>query len=52
MAVEEGKFQLYSFIDPPLDAGDYRFTADQLLGATGPTGNKGATDLPVDTLDT
>ncbi len=52
MAVGEGKFQLYSFIDPPLQAGTYRFRTDQLLSADGATGNKGPTDLPVDRLDT
>ena len=52
MAVGEGKFQLYSFIDPPLQAGTYRFRTDQLLSADGATGNKGPTDLPVEQLDT
>jgi len=35
MAVGEGKFVLYSRIEPPLEAGDYRFTASQGLSATG-----------------
>jgi hypothetical protein len=52
MAVGEGQFQLYSYIDPPLEAGTYRFRADQLLEATGPTGPRGPADLPVQQLDT
>ncbi|MGE0879549.1 MAG: hypothetical protein AB7L13_12080 [Acidimicrobiia bacterium] len=52
MAVGEGKFLLYSFIDPPLSAGDYRFRVDQLLSATGEGGTRDADDLPVDQLDT
>lgn len=48
MAVGEGKFVLYSRIEPPLEAGDYRFTAHQSLNATGHT----AGDLPVAELPT
>ncbi|MEQ7008579.1 hypothetical protein ABN028_20610 [Actinopolymorpha sp. B17G11] len=35
MAVGEGKFALYSRIEPPLQAGDYRFTTSQVMSATG-----------------
>lgn len=35
MAVGEGKFVLYSRIEPPLQAGDYRFKVNQDLTATG-----------------
>ncbi|MBV1856284.1 hypothetical protein [Catellatospora tritici] len=48
MTVGEGKFVLYSRIEPPLQAGDYRFTASQTLTATG----HDADDLPVDDLPT
>jgi hypothetical protein len=43
MAVGEGKFVLYSRIEPPLEAGEYRLTATQELTASGHT----AADLPV-----
>jgi hypothetical protein len=46
MAVGEGKFVLYSRIEPPLEAGDYRFTASQDLSANA------AGSLPVDELAT
>ena len=52
MAVGEGKFLLYSHIDPPLAAGDYRFRTDQLLSGQSDTGARDADDLPVDRLDT
>jgi hypothetical protein len=48
VAVGKGKFLLYSKIDPPLTAGTYRFTAEQVLGADG----MGSGDLQVDRLDT
>ncbi|HET8681754.1 MAG TPA: hypothetical protein VFM54_07750 [Micromonosporaceae bacterium] len=48
MAVGEGRFVLYSRIEPPLEAGDYRFTASQSLTATGHT----ASQLPVADLPT
>jgi hypothetical protein len=47
MAVGEGKFVLYSRIEPPLEAGDYRFTATQNLSATGhPTAQLPVAELP------
>jgi hypothetical protein len=46
MAVGEGKFVLYSRIEPPLQAGEYRFTATQELTATGLNANQ----LPVAAL--
>ncbi|HEU4426503.1 MAG TPA: hypothetical protein VFR67_28520 [Pilimelia sp.] len=48
MAVGEGTFVLYSRIEPPLEAGDYRFTTTQNLGATG----LGTSQLPVAELPT
>jgi hypothetical protein len=48
MAVGEGKFVLYSRIEPPLEAGDYRFTASQNLTAAG----HGSGTLPVAELPT
>jgi hypothetical protein len=48
MAVGEGKFVLYSRIEPPLPAGDYRITATQDLSATGMSGSQ----LPVADLPT
>ena len=48
MAVGEGKFVLYSRIEPPLQAGDYRFTVGQDLSA----GGHGPADLPVAELAT
>jgi hypothetical protein len=50
MAVSEGTFVLYSRIEPPLEAGDYRFRVNQDLGADGPHGALDATALPVDEL--
>ncbi|MDF1505940.1 hypothetical protein PYV61_23510, partial [Roseisolibacter sp. H3M3-2] len=52
MAVGEGKFVLYSKIEPPLEAGDYRLTARQELAASGPDGALGADDLKVAPLPT
>jgi hypothetical protein len=52
MAVAPGKFVLYSRIEPPLTAGDYRLTAQQSLTASGPDGALGAAQLPVDSLPT
>lgn len=48
MTVSEGTFRLYSRIEPPLPAGDYRFTSDQVLSATG----QPSSALPVEQLDT
>jgi len=48
MAVGEGKFVLYSRIEPPLQAGDYRFTASQSLTSSG----HATSDLPVAELPT
>jgi hypothetical protein len=48
MSVSEGTFRLYSHVDPPLQAGTYRFRADQVLSATGAA----ADQLPVEQLDT
>jgi hypothetical protein len=48
MAVGEGKFVLYPRIEPPLEAGDYRFTASQDLTATGHS----SSELPVGELPT
>ena len=47
MAVGEGKFVLYSRIEPPLEAGDYRLTASQELIASGPDGPLDAEDLEI-----
>jgi hypothetical protein len=52
MAVSEGKFVLYSRIEPPLPAGDYRLTARQRLGASGSAGALSAAELPVAELPT
>lgn len=52
MAVSEGKFALYSRIEPPLPAGDYRLTAEQALSASGPDGPLDAAALPVASLPT
>lgn len=52
MAVGEGKFVLYSRIEPPLEAGDYRLTARQELAASGPEGALDADDLKVAALPT
>jgi hypothetical protein len=48
VTVGSGQFQLYSRIEPPLKAGDYRFRSEQHLSATGHP----ATELAVDGLDT
>lgn len=48
----EGTFVLYSRIDPPLKAGDYRFDATSELEADGPHGALPATDLRVAPLAT
>jgi hypothetical protein len=48
MTVGEGKFVLYSRIEPPLEAGEYRFTASQSVTATG----YGQGALPVADLPT
>jgi hypothetical protein len=52
MAVGEGKFALYSSIQPPLPAGDYRLTARQNLNASNASGALGPGDLPVAELPT
>ena len=48
MAVGEGKFRLYAKITPPLEAGTWRFTATQDLGASTPSGTLDASDLRID----
>lgn len=48
MAVGEGKFRLYAKITPPLEAGTWRFTATQNLGASTPSGALDANDLKID----
>jgi len=48
MAVEEGKFQLYTSITPPLEAGDWRLVASQNLQAQASTGTLTSSDLKVD----
>lgn len=48
MAVGSGEFRLYSKIEPPLKAGDYRFTSRQVMSATGHP----ETELDVDPLET
>jgi hypothetical protein len=50
MAVGEGKFVLYSRIEPPLKAGDYRLTAEQKLSAQGASGALDSAALPVEDL--
>ncbi len=52
MTVGEGKFLLYSSIQPVLEAGDYRFIANQDLTASGPHGALGPVQLTVDELAT
>jgi hypothetical protein len=52
MAVGEGKFVLYSRIEPPLPAGDYRITATQKLGAETSTGALDESALPTRSLPT
>lgn len=51
MAVGEGKFKLYSKITPPLQAGLWRFQANQDLSASTPSGGLDANDLKVDQED-
>lgn len=48
MAVEEGKFQLYSSITPPLEAGDWRLVVSQELSAQIPETALDNNDLKVD----
>ena len=50
--IDEGHFQIYSHLTPTLPAGDYRFTTNQELTASGPTGALGVGDLPVEPLAT
>jgi len=52
MAVDEGTFRLYSRIEPPLTAGDYRLTSTQDLRASKPGRSFEPADLPVEALDT
>ncbi|GLC24867.1 hypothetical protein [Roseisolibacter agri] len=52
MAVGEGRFVLYTRIEPPLEAGDYRLTARQVLAASGPDGPLDEDDLRVAALPT
>lgn len=52
MTVKNGYFQLYANLAPVLPAGDYRFTSDQDLNATGPKGPLAPGALPVETLQT
>jgi len=51
VSIDPGKFQLYERIDPPLKAGDYRFTTGQALSGTGDDHSTDA-DLPIDALET
>jgi hypothetical protein len=52
MTVGEGKFLLYSYITPALKADDYRFDVSQAMTAKKGTNSLGATDLPIDSLQT
>lgn len=52
MAVAEGKFVLYSRIEPPLPAGDYRLTSRQRLSASNATGALPESALPTHELPT
>ncbi|GAA4116400.1 hypothetical protein GCM10022415_13410 [Knoellia locipacati] len=52
MTIKEGHFQLYANLAPALPAGDYRFTTEQDLDATGPKGRLDPGALPVDDLRT
>jgi hypothetical protein len=52
VAVGKGKFVLYSRIDPPLKAGDYKVLSRQDLSASTTTGALNPGDLPVDPLET
>ena len=48
MAVGEGKFKLYSSIEPPLEAGEWRFKTDQNLSASTPETSLTENDLKID----
>lgn len=48
MPVEEGKFQLYTSITPPLEAGDWRLVASQELQAQTSSSTLTSNDLRVD----
>ncbi|MEO7421052.1 MAG: hypothetical protein ABIU87_01495 [Ornithinibacter sp.] len=52
MTMAPGHFQLYTKFSPALTAGNYKFTTNQSLSAIGKDGALGASDLPVDRLDT
>ncbi len=52
MTVPEGMFRLYSRIEPPLTAGDYRLTSTQELTASRPGEALDSEDLRVDPLTT
>lgn len=52
MTMQPGHFQLYTKFSPALTAGNYKFTTNQNLAAVGKDGALGATDLPVNRLDT
>ena len=52
MAVGDGKFALYSSIQPPLVAGDYVMAANQILAGNGELGALDRGDLPVAELAT
>jgi hypothetical protein len=52
MTMQPGHFQLYTKFSPALTAGNYKFTTNQNLAAVGKDGALGASDLPVDRLDT
>ena len=52
MTLQPGHFQLYTQFSPALTAGSYKFTTNQTLSAVGKDGTLGASDLPVDRLDT
>ncbi len=52
MTVPEGHFRLYSRVDPPLTAGDYRLTSAQELSASRPGEVLETDDLQVEELAT
>ncbi len=52
MTMQPGHFQLYTQFSPALTAGSYKFTTNQILAAAGKDGALGASDLPVERLDT
>jgi hypothetical protein len=52
MSIEEGHFRLYTHVDPVMKAGDYRFTAKQVLDASGKAGALAPAQLPVAPLQT